>query len=330
MRVVAVPAGPLDLEPAHEDAWRAALAKLDGLATVVPVDIAPFLAATTLLYQGPWLAERWACIGGYLEPDGPHLDPTVRRIILGGRDITGADVFDGQLRLAQLRRATEPVWSDVDALLLPVTPAHPTIAAALADPVGVNRRLGTYTNFVNLLDLSAVAVPAGRRPDGLPFGVQFIAPAFADGPLLDLAARWCGEAVPESTSERGSTLVAVVGAHLSGLPLNPHLVALGGTLHARARTAGGYRLYRLNVPGVPRPGLVYTGDGPAGGIAVELWRLPYQAVGQLADASPAPLGLGRVTLDDGTDVLGYLAEAHATRDALDITDAGGWRAHLNR
>ncbi|WP_199486160.1 MULTISPECIES: allophanate hydrolase [Micromonospora] len=328
MRTVAVPAGDLDLDPPHRAAWAAALRRLDTVAAqVVPVDVGPFLAAAALLYGGPWVAERWAGFGTHLS--GAGVDPTVRRIVTPGRDVAGPDVFAALDRLAALRRATEQVWLDVDALLLPVTPGHPTLAEVAADPVGVNSRLGTYTNFVNLLDLCAVAVPAGTRADGLPFGVQFVAPAFADLPLLDLAARWCGE--PPRTVDApspGTALVAVAGAHLTGMPLNPQLVALGGRLHARARTAPGYRLYRLPGPGVARPGLVFTGDGPDGGIAVEVWQLPQQAVGALLGSIPPPLGLGPVGLDDGTTVTGFLASEHGVRDARDVSAAGGWRAAL--
>jgi allophanate hydrolase len=192
MRVVAVPDELSGLDPAHERAWRQALTHAHRVAArVVPVDVEPFLQAARLLYEGPWLAERWAGFGHLL--DGPGVDPTVRAIVRAGRDVTGSDVFSGLDRLAALRRRTESTWAGADALLLPVTPGHPTLAEVAADPVGVNSRLGTFTNFANLLDLCAVAVPAGERDDGLPFGVQLIAPAFADRPLLDLAARWCGE-----------------------------------------------------------------------------------------------------------------------------------------
>ncbi|MEN3307468.1 MAG: allophanate hydrolase [Micromonosporaceae bacterium] len=326
MRVLAVPSATPDLDPPHERAWHRALGHAGELAHLVPVDIAPFLAAAALLYGGGWLAERWAAFGHLL--DGPGVDPTVRAVVTPGRDVTGATVFEAADRLAGLRRATEPVWAEVDALLLPVTPGHPTLAEVAADPVGVNARLGTYTNFVNLLDLCAVAVPAGTREDGLPFGVQLIAPAFADAPLLDLAARWCGEPAPPPPVPAGFSLLAVCGAHLSGLPLNPQLVGLGGRLHSRARTAAGYRLYRLPGTGVPRPALVRTGDGPAEGVPVEVWQLPDQAVGALLGTVPPPLGFGPVALSDGSTVAGFRADALAVRDGTDITGSGGWRHYL--
>jgi allophanate hydrolase len=197
------------------------------------------------------------------------------------------------------------------------------LADVHADPVGVNARLGTYTNMVNLLDLCAVAVPAGDRPDGLPFGVQLVAPAFADRPLLDLASRWAGETPARARPTR--SLLAVAGAHLTGQPRNGDLVALGGRLHARGRTAGGYRMYAVPGP-FPRPGLVRSGHGPAGGLEIEVWDLPETAIGTLlADVAP-PLAFGPVVLDDGTTVPGFVA-AHLDDGAVDITHFGGWRAY---
>jgi allophanate hydrolase len=327
MRVVAVPDRPLGLDPAHEQAWQRAVDRAGRIAAqVVPVDVTDFLAVSPLLYQGPWLAERWAGFGHLL--GGPGVDPTVRSIVGVGRGITGAEVFAGLERLADLRLRTARIWADVDALLLPVTPAHPTRADVAAEPVAVNNRLGCFTNFANLLDLCAVAVPAGRRDDGLPFGVQFIAPAFADEPLLDLAARWVGEPARLAPVAAGATLLAVCGAHLSGLPLNGQLASVGGRLRQRGRTAGGYRLFRLPGAGVPRPGLVSTGDGPADGIAVEVWELSHHAVGALLSRVPAPLGFGPVTLDDGSVVTGFVAPAEAVIGARDVSGYGGWRGFV--
>jgi allophanate hydrolase len=327
MRVIAVPDVPLELSAPHAYAWRAALDRAGAVAArVVTVDVAPFLAAAELLYQGPWLAERWAAVGHLL--DGPAVDPTVRAVVTPGRDVTGAEVFAGLDRLAALRRATEPVWADADALLLPVTPGHPTLDEVAEDPIGVNATLGRFTNFVNLLDLCAVAVPAEPRPDGLPFGVQLIGPAFADRPLLDLAARWCAEPVAAQADQPGWLEVAVCGAHLSGLPLNPQLLEYGGRLRYRARTAPGYRLFALPGPGVPRPGLVHTADGPPDGIAVEVWTLPAQAVGTLLGTIPAPLGLGRLILDDGHEVAGFVAGPSALA-GTDVSGYGGWRGYLD-
>jgi allophanate hydrolase len=328
MRVVGIPGDLPGLAGTHERAWKAAVDRLRvTVPHVVTVDVTPLLAAGELLYGGAFLASRWEAFGHHLTAaDG--IDPAVRQVVHGGSSITGADVFRDQHRLAELRRASEPLWHGVDAIMLPVTPDHPSLAQVAADPVGVNTRLGTYTSFANLLDLCAVAVPADARDDGLPFGVQFLAPAFADDPLLRLSQLWCGEAVGAAAAPPGTTLLAVVGAHLSRLPLNAQLVGGGGRLAFRARTGPGYRLYRLPGGPVARPGLVRTGDGPAHGIEVEVWRVPYQTLGALQDSIPAPLALGRVQLDDGGLVVGFIAEHYATASATDITEYGGWRAAL--
>ena len=336
-RVIAVPDTPLDLDPECRAAWDRAVGRAREVAErVVTFDPAPFLEAARLLYQGPWIAERWHSIGPLLGTSGidhPDLDPAVRTVLRGAAGVSGPDVFAGFDRLAELRRACETVWTTADAILLPVTPGHPTHAQIAADPVGQNARLGTYTNFVNLLDLCAVALPAGLcgedlRGGGLPFGVQLIAPAFHDDALLDLAARWSGQAPPESTMPAGETLLAVAGAHLSGLPLNGQLLGLGARLRFRSRTAPGYRLYRLPTDAVARPGLVYTGDGPATGIAVEVWQLDHHAIGALLDTVPAPLGFGRVALADGEHVIGFLAHGPLSAGAHDVTQYGGWREYL--
>ena len=336
-RVIAIPARSidLDLEPEHRAAWSAALDHAREVAEyVVEIDIEPFLAAARLLYQGPWLAERWNAIAPILGTDSldhPDLDPTVRRVLTGADAITGADTFAGFDELARLRRLTEPTWDVADALLLPVTPCHPTLAQVAADPVGVNSRLGTYTNFVNLLDLCAVSIPAGRRTDGLPFAVQLIAPAFADDRLLDLAATWTGEKADDQTALRpGWTQLAVVGAHLSGLPLNGQLRELGATLSRRTRTAPAYRLHRLPGPAAvpPRPGLFPAPDGTGASILAEVWDLPQQAIATLLQQLPHPLGFAPVRLADGTTVPGFVANGPIPPDAPDVTAHGGWRAYL--
>jgi len=327
MGVIAVPDGPLDLDPAHEQAWRAAIAHAATVARLVPVDVTPFLAAARLLYDAPFVAERLAAFGHSLRRDSEHIDPTVRDIVLGAQRYTAADAFRGMHELAALAQSAATVFAGADVLLLPVTPGHPTIAEVALDPVGVNTWLGTYTNMVNLLDLCAIALPAGDRHDGLPFGVQLIAPAFADRPLLDLAARWTGEPAALPVIPPDWSLLAVAGAHLTGQPANGQLVELGGRLHSRARTAGGYRMYRVPGP-FPRPGLIHTGDGPAGGIEVEVWELPTAGIVTMMSLVDPPLHLGPLTLDDGSRVTGFLADTRCANATDDITAHGSWRAHL--
>jgi allophanate hydrolase len=322
MTTVGIPVRGLDLDEAARSAWDRAVAHAGDVGLeLLPVDITPFLEAALLLYGGPWVAERYAAVGHLVEQDGPHLDPTVASIIRAGAALTAADAFRAFDRLAALRRLTEPVWTRVDALLLPVTPGHPTVAELEADPVGVNSRLGTYTNFVNLLDLCAVAVPAGRRDDGLPYGVQLIAPAFADEPLLDLASRWCGE--PVATPAPRSTVV-VVGAHLSGLPLNHQLVSRGGTLLRRSRTAEAYTMLRVPT-GVPRPALV---PGTSS-YEVEVWELPTQGLGELLALVGAPLRLGQVLLADGTSAVGFVGDSRLLEGAEEL-GVRSWREVVSK
>jgi len=329
MRVIGVPSARLDFDDPHRQAWQDAVAHAATIARLVQVDVEPLLAAGRLLYTRPMLGERLAAFGQLLEPDGQHLDPIVRQIVLGARSATAVDVYRAQHRLAALTAQTRGVFTGIDAIMLPVTPGHPTLAQVAADPTGVNSRLGTYTNMVNLLDLCAVAVPAGTRPDGLPFGVQLIAPTFADRPLLQLASRWCGELVPDPTLGTHRTLLAVAGAHLTGQPLNAALVELGGRLRCRARTAAGYRLYAVPGP-IPRPTLVRTGDGPADGIELEVWHLSHHGLGLLLPTVTAPLSLGQVELDDGSWVTGFVGDSLRTDSAEDITSYRGWRAYLDR
>jgi allophanate hydrolase len=315
---VGVPAQPLDLDEETRTAWTRSLQHATSLGLhLVPVDVAPFLEAALLLYGGPWVAERYAAVGHLVDQDGPHLDPTVAGIIRAGKDLSAADAFRAFDRLAQLIQRTAPTWAGIDALLLPVTPGHPTLAEVAADPVGTNSRLGTFTNFVNLMDLCAAAVPAGLRDDGLPYGVQLIAPAFADEPLLDLASRWCGEVVPEAPP--GPTVV-VAGAHLSGLLLNERLVVRGGRLLRRTRTADAYRMLRVPT-GVPRPALV-PGDRS---FAVEVWELPAQGLGELLAEVGPPLRLGQVQLADGSSHVGFVGDAGLLHGAEDLSHLDGWR-----
>jgi allophanate hydrolase len=334
--VIGVPAGDVDLEPGHDLAWKQAVERAHELGAIVPVDVGPLLEAARLLYSGPWLAERWLAFGDRMD-DHPAVDPTVREIVSRGSGLTAADAFAGFTRLAELARAAEPMWSRLDALLLPVTPLHPTLVEVALDPVGVNARLGTFTNMTNLLDLAAVAVPGPMRADGLPFGVQLLAPAGHDLALLDLAAAWCDEdpsteAPPaEPPSVPDEVLVAVAGAHLTGQPLNGDLVRRGGVLAHRTRTAPDYRMFLVDGP-LPRPGLTrVTGTPPEGdGIEVEVWRLPADALAGFASSVLAPLALGPLQLADGSSVLGFVCTADGADPARDITRYGGWRAWLAR
>ncbi|GAA1133728.1 allophanate hydrolase [Kribbella jejuensis] len=322
--VIGVPDLALDLDPLHAEAWQATLDEAHRLGEVVKVDVRPLLEAADLLYSGPWLAERWLAFGDKLDDD-PAVDPAVRTIVRAGESLTAAAAFAGFDRLAELARASSSLWTEVDALLLPVTPGHPTLAEVAADPIGVNSRLGRFTNMVNLLDLCAIAFPGTDRADGLPFGVQLLAPAGHDHELIDLAALWCGEPVPPRASD--DVLLAVAGAHLSGQPLNDELVRRGARLAYTARTAASYRMYLVDGP---RPGLTRTlNDEPGPGIEVEVWKLPTAELAGFMSTIAPPLTIGPLELSDGQQVLGFLCTADAADPTQDITSWGSWRAYLD-
>ncbi len=326
----------------YEALFHQAVARLESIGGErIEIDFAPFLEAARLLYEGPWVAERYAAIRAFIDHQPDAMFDVTRQIIDGGRAPLAVDAFEAQYRLEDLRRRTERVWDRVDLILTPTAGTIPTIAAVQAAPVRVNSDLGHYTNFMNLLDFSAVAVPAGFRDDGLPFGVTLFAPAFRDRELLPLADRLqraagtplgaTGQAQPGTPplapDLRHAIPVAVCGAHMSGLPLNPQLTDRRARLLRATRTAPEYRFFAL--PGGPpeRPGLVRVGrDGMA--IEVEVWAVPAEHFGSFVAGIPAPLGIGRVRLEDGTDVPGFLCEGLATEEATDISHLGSWRRYL--
>lgn len=323
--VLAVPL-PTQLEglaPGWAEAFTAAVDRFRAAgAQVVEVDIAPLLDAATLLYDGAFVAERYAAVGAHIEAHrdlvGDDLDLSVTAIVLGGATPTAAELFADQERLDRLGAAGRAVLAGTTALLTPTTTWHPTLAEVAADPIGANSRMGRYTNFANLLDMASLAVPAGFV-EGLPFGVMLTGPAFTDRRLAALARAFAAPPVD----------LLVVGAHLRDQPLNGQLVASGGSFLREARTTSDYRLYALDtVP--PKPGLVRTGSGSgsgSGSIVGEVWRLPASGFATFVAALPAPMAIGTVTLDDGTDVTGFLVEPAAIDSAEDITHHGGWRAY---
>jgi allophanate hydrolase len=312
-------------EPEAELAWSRALERAEELWELVEIDVEPLLAAAPLLYDS-WVAERSTDLAGHIaaEPDG--LDPTVASIVLSGSSLTATDVFDAAHRLQQLKLTAAPIWEQLDALLMPTTALHPTHAEVDEQPVATNTSLGRYTNFVNLMDLCALALPGPKRSDGLPFGVTLHAPAGHDRRLLELGAVWAGEDV--RVEFPGLIRLAVAGAHMSGLPLNSRLGDRGGRLVGPAETAPIYRLYALAEKGsVARPGVVRVEDGGAS-LDVEIWELDAAGLGAIVDEVPAPLAIGHVTLLDGTQVAGFVCEGHALATAADITEHGGWRSYL--
>ncbi len=318
-------------------------------ATLREIDFAPFLEAARLLYEGPWVAERYAAVGEFIEAHPQSVHPVTRRIIEGGRQPSAAAAYRAGYRLMELKRASEAAWRDVELIVTPTAATTYTIAELEADPIRLNSNLGVYTNYMNLFDLAGVACPAGRREDGLPFGVTLIGPTWTEQALLGLAGRlqpacnttlgarpWPVPAAPPhpaagTVSARPSNApparIAVCGAHMRALPLNPRLRLRRAQFIACARTAPHYRLIALTGEAPPRPGLIrVTANGAA--IELEVWSMPLDEFGALLAEIGAPLGLGRVELQSGEFITGFLCEAHAAAGALDITQHGGWRAYL--
>ncbi|WP_159499738.1 allophanate hydrolase [Microbacterium sp. 18062] len=317
--VVAIPT-PEHLEGLAEgwsDAFRGVVARLAASGVdVVEVDIAPLLEAATLLYGGAFVAERTAAVGEFIQTHrgliGTDLDPTVAGIVLAGAEAKAVDYFRDRERLERLGLEGLRRLEGTVALLTPTTTWHPTLEQVAADPVGANARMGRFTNFANLLDRSALAVPAGVV-DGKPFGVMLTGAPFADRTLAQLAERVVAPPVD----------LLVVGAHLRGQPLNHQLVAAGGTFVAEVRTASEYRLFALATT-PPKPGLVRVADGGSA-IEGEVWRLPAAGFGGFVAALPEPMGIGSARLADGSTVAGFLCESVALDGARDITEFGGWR-----
>ena len=309
----------------------------------VEIDFAPFAETAGLLYQGPWVAERLAAIKDFFAAHAKDLHPVTRQIIGGAQKFSAADTFEAIYRLQHLQKRCAVVWDEIDVMAVPTAGTIYTHEEIAAEPIAHNTRLGYYTNFVNLLDLAAIAVPGGFRDDGLPAGITLIAPACTESSLLALGGQFHGaagvplgatgftmppdNAMPSDPAEPGVTL-AVVGAHLSDLPLNHELTSRGARLVATTATAKSYRLYALTGTHPAKPGLVRTGDAGGAEIEVELWSLPVAAFGSFVAGVPPPLGIGTITLRDGRQVKGFVCESYAVAQAQDISSYGGWRKYL--
>jgi allophanate hydrolase len=294
----------------------------------VEIDFSTFRSAADLLYEGPWVAERLAAIQSFVENHSDQMNPVVRGIIAGGERFTAVEAFQAEYRLLDLRRAAVRQWARMDVLILPTTGTIFTHEQVAANPVKVNTDLGYYTNFVNLMDLAAVAAPAGFRSNGLPFGISFIGPAFSDEALLALAHHYLGAETPLLERTPGCVDLAVVGAHLTGQPLNSQLTRRGARLKKTCRTATGYRLYALESTQPAKPGLARDDPFRGPGIEVEVWTIPEDQFGSFVAEIPAPLGIGNITVDSGELVKGFLCEPYALASATEITHFGGWRAYL--
>lgn len=294
----------------------------------IEIDFSVFRRAADLLYGGPWVAERLAAIKTFFREHASEVEPVVRGIIGGAERYTAVEAFEADYRLRELRREAEKQWESMDVLLLPTTGTIYTHAQIAADPVKLNSNLGYYTNFVNLMDLAAVAAPAGFRSNGLPFGISFIGPAFTDEALLALANQYLSATAPLLGKPPGCVELAVVGAHLSGQPLNSQLLQRGARLQRTCRTASNYRLFALRDSSPPKPGLVRDDDFNGHGIEVEIWAIPEDQFGGFVAAVPAPMVIGTATLDTGEPVKCFLCEPYAVSKGPEISGFGGWRTYL--
>ena len=308
----------------------------------VPIEMSTLNAVAQHLYDGPWLAERFITAQDCLARDMPGLDPTVKDIINKGQEFSACDAFSALYQVRQLAVQAAVIWQQIDVLLVPTAPGLPSYADIQADPVGANSALGQYTNFVNLLGWSALSVPAGFTPQGLPFGVTWIADGDCDEALLALGSRWARwqaqplgrhlQSAPTSlaaggSKPAGSHPLAVVGAHLSGMPLNMQLEAVGARLSQITTTSQAYALYHIPDTSPPKPGLVRVGEGGRQ-IALEVYDVPAWAISDFLANIPSPLGLGKVELADGHWVTGFICEPSGTENAKNISAYGGWRAYM--
>lgn len=323
---VAVPNSPLTSLSA---AWAAAFGRAadrlaDAGAEVVPVDTGPFLEAAALLYGGAFVAERYAAVGEFIDAHPTDIDPSVRAIIGGAREIPARQLVADTERLERLRARALAELSGSDALLLPTVPRHPTLREVAADPLGVNASLGVYTNFVNLFDMCAIAVPAGDA-DGGPFGVTLVGRAFADHVVADIGRMLA--AAPSVDPAAPALRLVVFGAHMSGGPLSCQLTGQGARQVGLVHTAPRYRMYALSTQ-PPMPGLIRVA-ARGRSIEGELWLLPPASLGAFLAELPEPMALGPIVLDDGTTVTGFLCQDHAVAGATDISAHGGWRAYLS-
>ena len=323
-----------ELAPQEGAVFSAALQRLrEAGGTAVEIDVTPLLAAASLLYSGPWVAERTVVLESLLQQRPAAIHPVVRAIVAAGKGVSAVDAFRGQYALQEYARFAEELWDGIDVLVLPTAPTIYRIREVMAEPIALNAHLGLYTNFVNLLDMSAISLPAGFRANGTGVGVSLIGPAWADESLLALSTRYARVGgvprAPELDKTPRPPLVqlAVVGAHLSGMPLNWQLTSRNARLVRATRTAPVYRLYAMAEQSPPKPALAHVGAGGAC-IELEIYELDMSAFGSFVAEVPAPLAIGSVSLEDGSVVRGFVAEPRALTGALDITTHGSWRAYL--
>jgi allophanate hydrolase len=328
------------------DGYAEAIERLARLGAItIEIDIEPFYEAARLLYEGPWLAERYAAIRSVIASSPQAIHPVTLEIIREGARVSAADAFTAFYRLEQLRRTADATFLQVDALALPTAPTIYTVEQILADPIALNIRLGTYTNFVNLLDLCGIAVPSALGAGPTPFGITFLGARGGDALVASIGRAYHAAAalplgalnVPmppleslEAALAADEVVLAVVGAHLSGMPLNHELRQAGARFLEATKTSADYRLHVLPAVRPEKPGMLRVAPGHGTAIDVEVWALPCEGFGRLAAGVPAPLSIGTIALADGRAVKGFLVEAAAVAGARDISALGGWRAYMQQ
>ena len=313
-------------------------------ANIIEIDFSAFSDTAALLYQGPWVAERLAAIEPFFRTHQTDMFPVTREITAGGSRYSAVEAFEAAYRLQGLKQRALDEFANIDLMAVPTAPTKYTLEQIQADPITLNSKLGLYTNFVNLLDLAAIAVPVGMRKDGLPSGLTLIGPAFSEPMLCSLGAKLHRSsgvklgatefALPAATTEfkdssgNAHITIAVVGAHLTGMPLNHQLTSRGARLIGPARTAPRYRLYVLANTTPAKPGLVRSSEPSGHAIDVELWRMPVEGMGLFMADIPPPLAIGTIELEDGSHVHGFVCESYAIAGARDISGLGGWRKFM--
>jgi allophanate hydrolase len=334
-------------DTAAQEAFAQAIDRMTTMGGIcVTIDYTPLAKAAALLYESALVAERYAAIRPFFDAHESAVMEPVRSIIAQGRQHSASELYDAQTQLRAYGQQAAAMWHDIDVLLVPTTPTHYTIAQMQADPVALNRNLGAYTNFVNLLDYAALSVPSSIRADGLPFGITLIGLCGSDWQLAELGQHYhhatgltlgaTGEPMPMAQKLPGllpppaspTVKVAVVGAHLSGMPLNSQLTERKASLLATTETAPDYAFYALPGTVPPKPGLLRVASGQGSRIAVEVWEMPLAHYGSFVALIPAPLGIGTLALADGSSVQGFVCEAQALLGATDISHFGGWRAYI--
>ena len=323
-----------------------ALTALEGMGhKLVELDFADFFATADLLYEGAWVAERYAAIQEFMDGNEKAMHPVTAKIISGGKNLTAVDAFRGGYALQDLKARLAPVIDSVDIMCVPTAPKHFTLEEVSAEPIATNTMLGTYTNFVNLLDICGIAVPVAKREDNLPMSVTLLAKAGEDALIASLAAKLHQHSglslgatswplpvfvPPAMVLGPGKIELVVVGAHLSGMPLNADLVAAGGEFLRAVRTTPDYRIFVLPGQTIAKPGLVRVKKDAGASIEVEVWSLPEREFARFVDSIPSPLGIGTIVLADQSSPKGFLVEAVAVEGAEDISKFGGWRNYINQ